>query len=155
MATATGPGAVVLVAAANQRSVAGLLADNPYAVDEVYTGTLALAWAPDLRPDAIILDADLPDMSGIEVCRLLHNDVRIGHNVPIVVFASDKPTPEQRVTALRAGAWDFLRHPRGPEDLSLALQTYVQAKRNIDVARRSRDRKSTRLNSSHDQISHA
>ena len=134
MATATGPRAVVLVAAAKERSVAGLLADNPYAVVEVYTGTLALAWAPDLRPDAIILDADLPDMSGIEVCRLLHNDVRIGHNVPIVVFASDKPTPEQRVTALRAGAWDFLRHPRGPEDLSLALQTYVQAKRNIDVA---------------------
>src|SRR5947209_9844871 len=126
MATATGPRAVVLVAAAKERSVAGLLADNPYAVVEVYTGTLALAWAPDLRPDTIILDADLPDLSGIEVCRLLHSDLRIGHGVPILILAPDKPTPEQRVTALRAGAWDFLRYPWDPEDLSLKLQTYMQ-----------------------------
>jgi tetratricopeptide (TPR) repeat protein len=38
------------------------------------------------------------------------------------------------VTALRAGVWDFLRYPRNPEELSLTLQVYVQAKRNIDVA---------------------
>ncbi len=134
MATSAGTRPVVLIAAAQERSVAGVLADNPYAVVEVYTGTLALQWAPDLQPDTIILDADLPDISGVEVCRLLQTDQRIGHNVPIVILAADKPTPEQRVNALRAGAWDFLRHPRGPDDLALTLHTYVQAKRNIDLA---------------------
>src|SRR2546422_8161975 len=51
-----------------------------------------------------------------------------------LIIATDRPTPEQRVAALRAGAWDFVRHPGDPEEVALKLQTYVQAKRNIDVA---------------------
>src|SRR4029077_10349473 len=43
-------------------------------------------------------------------------------------------TPEERVAALRAGAWDVLPHSGDAEELSLKLQTYVQAKRNIDLA---------------------
>ena len=134
MATSTVTRPVILIATAPQRLVAGALGENPYAVVEVYSGALALQWAPDLQPDTIILDADLPDIPGVEVCRLLHTDHRIGHSVPIVIVAADQPTPEQRVNALRAGAWDFLRHPRRPDDLALTLHTYVQAKRNIDLA---------------------
>jgi PleD family two-component response regulator len=100
----------------------------------VHTGTLALAWAPDLRPDAIVLDADLPDTSGIALCEALHGDLRIGHNVPILLLTPEQPTPEQRVAALRAGAWDFLVPGRDQDELPLTLQTYVQAKRNIDLA---------------------
>jgi CheY-like chemotaxis protein len=135
MTTGTSVPPVVLIAAAQQPLLASALKDNPYAaVVQVHTGTLALQWAPDLRPDTILLEADLPDMSGTAVCRLLHGDPRIGHDVPIVILSPDQPTPEQRVTALRAGAWDCLPYPTTPEDLSLKLQTYVQAKRNIDVA---------------------
>src|SRR5207247_8535542 len=61
-------------------------------------------------------------------------DRRIAHNVTTVIIATDKPTPEQRVAALQAGAWHFDRHPGDPEEVALKLQTYVQAKRNIDVA---------------------
>ena len=126
---------VILIAAPQEHSLGSVLKDTRYsAAVQVHTGTLALAWAPDLRPDTIILDADLPDMSGIDACRLLHNDLRIGHNVPILILATDKPTPEQRVTALRAGAWDFLPFPLDPDDLSLKLQTFVHAKRSIDLA---------------------
>jgi hypothetical protein len=38
------------------------------------------------------------------------------------------------VAALRAGVWDFLPYPPDPGEFSLTLQTYLQAKRNIDVA---------------------
>ena len=126
---------VILIAAPQEHSLSSVLQDTQYsAAVQVHTGTLALAWAPDLRPDTIILDADLPDMSGIDACRLLHNDLRIGHNVPILILASDKPTPEQRVTALRAGAWDFIPYPLDADQLSLKLQTFVHAKRSIDLA---------------------
>src|SRR3989475_8107248 len=126
---------VILIAAPQEHSLSSVLQDTQYsAAVQVHTGTVALAGAPDLRPDPIILDADLPDMSGIDTCRLLHNDLRIGHNVPILILASDKPTPEQRVTALRAGAWDFLPFPLEAEELSLKLQTFVHAKRSIDLA---------------------
>src|SRR5256885_1051547 len=134
MSTSPAP-PVILIAAPQEHSLGSVLKDTRYsAAVQVHTGTLALAWAPDLRPDTIILDADLPDMSGIDACRLLHNDLRIGHNVPILILAPDKPTPEQRVTALRAGAWDFLPYPLAPEELALKLQTYVHAKRSIDLA---------------------
>src|SRR5207249_9910254 len=126
---------VILIAAPQEHSLGSVLKETRYsAAVQVHTGTLALAWAPDLRPDTIILDAELPDMSGIDACRLLHNDLRIGHTVPTLILAPDKPTPEQRVAALRAGVWDFLPYPPDPEELSLTLQTYLQAKRNVEVA---------------------
>src|SRR6266704_239260 len=76
----------------------------------------------------------IADMSGIDACRLLHSELRIGHTVPTLILTPNKPTPEQRVAALRTGVWDFLLYPPDPEELLLSLETYLQAKRNIDVA---------------------
>jgi len=112
-----------------------VLESDRYVVFQAPTGTLALEMAREVRPDLIIVEADLPDMTGIEACQMLRSDVRIVHNVPVLILTPDKPTSEQRVAALRAGAWDFLCYPGGdPGQLSLELRTYVQAKRNIDVA---------------------
>ncbi len=133
--TATAPASpLILVAAPPEHSLARMLEGGRYTVVQMHTGTLALEWVRDARPDAIILDADLPDMSGIDACRLLHSDLSIGHTVPTLIVAPSMPTPEQRVAALRAGVWDFLLYPPDPEELSLCLETYLQAKRNIDVA---------------------
>jgi PleD family two-component response regulator len=125
---------VILLAVSQEQWLASALRGDRFAVIQVHSGALARDVARDVRPDLIILESTLPDMSGIEACRLLHADLHIGHYVPILVVARDTPTPEQRVTALRAGVWDFLRYPRDPEELTLTLQVYVQAKRNIDVA---------------------
>lgn len=125
---------VVLLVISKEQWLAGALDTGRFAVIQVHSGTLARDVARDVRPDVILLEADLPDMPGIEVCRLLHADLHIGHYVPILMVARDTPTPELRVTALRAGVWDFLRYPRNAEDLAMTLEIYVQAKRNIDVA---------------------
>src|SRR5207249_6509383 len=131
-ATALAP-PVILIASDPEHSLAGMLDGRHYAVVQVNTGILALESVRDVRPDLIILDAELPDMSGIDACRLLHNDLRIGHTVPTLILAPDKPTPEQRVAALRAGVWDFLPYPPDPEELLLSLETYLRAQRNTDV----------------------
>ena len=133
--TTTAPAPPLILVAANpEHSLSSVFVGKPYVVVQVHTGTLAVEWVRDVRPDTIILDADLPDMSGIEACRLLHSDLRIGHTVPTLILAPDKPTPEQRVAALRAGVWDFLPYPPDPGELLLSLETYLQAKRNIGVA---------------------
>src|SRR6266536_4372030 len=124
----------VLIAVSKEQWLPSALGADRFAVIQVHSGALARDVARDVRPDVIILEETLPDMSGVDACRLLHTDLQIGHYVPILIVARDKPTPEQRVTALRAGVWDFLRYPRNPEELSLTLQVYVQAKRNIDAA---------------------
>lgn len=123
--------AVVLIAVRQEQSLAGLLEDKRYAAIEVRTAALAIDWARAQRPDAVILDADLPDMSGIDVCRILQGEPGIGDHVPILILTREKPTPAQRVDALRAGAWDFLWHQNDPQELALKLQTYLRARQNI------------------------
>ncbi len=134
--TATAPAPpLILIAVSPEHSLASLLEGRPYTVVQVHSGALALRWVHvDVRPDVIILGADLPDMSGIEACTLLHSDLRIGHTVPTLILAPTMPTPEQRVAAVRAGVWDFIPYPPDPDELSLSLQTYLHAKQNIDVA---------------------
>ncbi len=125
---------VVLIAGARDHSLASALEANGYAVVQPPTAALALEQARDVRPDVIILGAELPDISAIDAGWLFDNDLHIGGNVPILILAPDRPTPEQRVTALHAGAWDFLRYPGDLDELLVKLQTYVQAKRNLDAA---------------------
>jgi PleD family two-component response regulator len=131
--TTTSAVPVVLIAVARERSLTQVLAPNAYNIVEATTVARALERGRHARPDIIILDAELPDMTGLEACRLFRGEPHIARNVPILLLASGPPTPEQRVTALRAGVWDFLRHPGDPEELTLKLETYIQAKRNIDV----------------------
>ena len=57
---------VILIAAPQEHSLGSVLKDTRYsAAVQVHTGTLALAWAPDLRPDTIILDAFLGDSARV------------------------------------------------------------------------------------------
>ena len=125
---------LILIAAQADHSLASVFEGRHYTVVQVHSGAQALQCVRDVRPDAIVLDADLPDMSGIDACRLLHDDLRIAHTVPTLILAPNKPTPEQRVAALRAGVWDFLPYPPDPEELLLSLETYLRAQRNTDVA---------------------
>jgi PleD family two-component response regulator len=134
MAVITSAAPVVLIAVGKDHSLENVLEGRRYAVVTVPTGAEAVDRAHDIAPDTIILDAELPDMSAIDVCRMLHGDPRIGYNVPILIVAPERPSPDQRVTALSAGAWDLLHVDGSRADLSLRLETYVQAKRSIDAA---------------------
>ncbi len=125
---------VVLIAGASQPSLASELGDHRYAIAHAQTGGLAVEWARDLHPDAILLAVDLPDMPGVEACRLLRADLRVGSNLPILFLCADEPTPAERVDALRAGAWGFLRSPGDAAGLAPQLDAYLQAKQHVDVA---------------------
>ena len=125
---------IVLLVLAKERGIAKALRGDRFAVVQIHTATLARELARDLRPDVIILETELPDMSGLEACRLLRADLDVGHCIPILMVGRDKPTPEERVTALRAGVWEFLQCPVDAKDLPLALEAHIQAKRAIDTA---------------------
>lgn len=124
---------VVLLASSRERHVEGALERHGYTVARVTTGALALAWAADLEPDIIMLDAHLSDMSGIEVSRLLRAEPRIPAHVPVLlILERGRPTAKQRVEAVRAGVWDFVRDPLNLDELTPQFQAYVRAKRNMD-----------------------
>src|SRR6185503_14818170 len=93
-----------------------------------YTGRQALQRALELPPDLIILDNQMPDLYGIEVCRLLRQDPRIGPATPILLSTAGPAGRQQRIEALEAGAWEFYGQPLDPEILLLKLRNYLQVK---------------------------
>ena len=117
------------------RSLESILAPNGFAVLRAYTGQQALDRARTAQPDLIILDAQMPDMHGVEVCRALKDDPRYSGTIPIIITTSGPSGRAQRLEAYRAGAWEFLGQPLDGEALLLKLQTFIRAKFEIDRVR--------------------
>ena len=80
-----------------------LLAQDGIETETATTGQKALEMATDGRFDLITLDADLPDVSGYEVCRLLRENPFF--QTPIV-FVSGRPLEQDIQRGLDAGAVD-------------------------------------------------
>jgi diguanylate cyclase (GGDEF)-like protein len=117
------------------RSLESILGPNGFAVVRAYTGQQALERARTSQPDLIILDAQMPDMHGFEVCRTLREDPRFSATTPIVITTSGPSGRTQRLEAYRAGAWEFLGQPLDGEALLLKLNTFLQSKREVDGLR--------------------
>ena len=117
------------------RSLESILGPSGYSVVRAYTGQQALERARSSQPDLIILDAQMPDMHGFEVCRTLRSDPRFSATTPIVITTSGPSGRTQRLEAYRAGAWEFLGQPLDGEALLLKLNTFLQSKREVDALR--------------------
>jgi diguanylate cyclase (GGDEF)-like protein len=87
------------------------------------------------QPDLIILDAQMSDVHGFEVCRLLRSDPRFSATTPIIITTSGPSGRTQRLEAYRAGAWEFLGQPLDGEALLLKLATFLQCKLAVDSLR--------------------
>ena len=117
------------------RSLESILGPNGYSVVRAYTGQQALERARTSQPDIIILDAQMPDMHGFEVCRSLRSDPRFSSTTPIVITTSGPSGRTQRLEAYRCGAWEFLGQPLDGEALLLKLGTFLESKRQVDILR--------------------
>jgi diguanylate cyclase (GGDEF)-like protein len=118
------------------RSLESVLGPHGYASVRAYTGRQAIELARRTRPDVVIIDAGMPDISGIEVCRKLREDIEFPPSTPILITTAGPAGRQQRLAAHQAGAWEFLSLPVDADALILKLGVFVQAKREID---RSRD----------------
>ena len=117
------------------RSLESILGPSGYSVVRAYTGQQALERVRAAQPDLIILDAQMPDVHGFEVCRQLRSDPRFSATTPIIITTSGPSGRTQRLEAYRAGAWEFLGQPVDGEALLLKLATFLQCKREVDSLR--------------------
>ncbi|MFG6195782.1 response regulator [Nonomuraea sp. JJY05] len=92
-------------------------------VSVAHSGADALAAAAELRPDLVLLDIYLPDMSGLEVLKQLH-DV----DVLMISAARDVPTVRE---AMRGGAVNYLIKPFTAASLTDRLQQYADTRRRL------------------------
>ena len=114
------------------RSLESILVPKGYEVMRAYTGRQALERARTAHPDIIILDAQMPDLHGVEVCRQLRADPRFSPTVPIVITTAGPSGRAQRLEAYQAGAWEFLGQPLDGEALLLKLESFLSAKLEVD-----------------------
>jgi two-component system cell cycle response regulator len=80
-----------------------------YETVQARNGVEALRAARSERPNLILLDAELPDIHGIEVCRELMKHPATA-SIPIIIVTA-RPSAEARIEALRAGAADYIGKP--------------------------------------------
>jgi DNA-binding response OmpR family regulator len=94
------------------------LEDDRVRVVEASDGTAALALADEIEPELIFLDVNLPDMSGLEVCRRLRKRARTACAQIVMLTAAAQQDDVAR--GLAAGATQYLTKPFSPVRL-LAL----------------------------------
>jgi len=88
------------------------LEDERVRVIEASDGATALALADRLEPELIFLDVNLPDLSGIEVCRRLRRQPRLAGSSIVMLTAAAQQEDISR--GLAAGATQYLTKPFSP-----------------------------------------
>src|SRR5687768_4777703 len=112
---------------ANLQVLAGMLKDRGYKVRPVPGGKLALAAARRDPPDLILLDINMPDMNGYEVCEQLKADEAL-KGIP-VIFISALTEPLDKVKAFATGGVDYLTKPFQMEELHARVETHLKLRR--------------------------
>jgi two-component system cell cycle response regulator len=100
-----------------------------YRVSLATDGADCLNQAAQYRPDLILLDLHLPDMTGIEVVTRLRRDA-LTRRIPVVMFSSASD-PLARMAALRAGADDFLAKPIADQTLMARLRNLMRQRDSV------------------------
>lgn len=90
-------------------------------------GQQALELCRNKNPDLVILDLMLPDMSGLDICRIIRNDSSI-KNIPIIMVTA-KTEDSDIVTGLELGADDYVTKPFSPKVLLARIQSVLRRKR--------------------------
>ena len=116
----------ILIADDNQgivRLLGDVLTNAGYHVTAVDSGEKALAVLPDIQPDLILLDVDMPDGSAFEACRTLKQDPYTS-DIP-VLFVTSRRNQRDIITGFQAGGQDYVTKPYTSAELLARVQTHL------------------------------
>ena len=130
--------AVVLIVSPHEwtgRALETILAPAAYGVLKAHTAREAVGMVQREQLDVIIVDAQLPDRDGRDLCRQLRVEALVTPSTPILMTMPAVPTRRDRLRALEAGAWDCLGQPLDADEVVALLGALVPAKLDADRAR--------------------
>ncbi|MCP3939910.1 MAG: hybrid sensor histidine kinase/response regulator [Desulfobacteraceae bacterium] len=105
-----------------------MLVDFRYKIVSVQSGKEAIDACEIEPPDLVLLDIDLPDMSGYEVCKHIKSNHAL-KNIPII-FVSGFSDTKEKVKAFKCGGVDYLTKPFNGEELHSRVKTHLELKHN-------------------------
>lgn len=99
-----------------------ILEKNGYEVIEAMTGKSGMEAAAKEKPDMILMDIQLPDITGYEVTRRIRAFEADGE-VPIIAITSFAMTGDKE-KALEAGCTGYIEKPINPETIIMEIEKY-------------------------------
>jgi class 3 adenylate cyclase/CheY-like chemotaxis protein len=115
----------------NVKLLADILTVKGYAVVTAGSGAEALKQVAAEKPDLVLLDVVMPEMSGYEVCRKIRETPET-QILPVVMVTALDPS-EERVKGLDAGADDFLTKPINQPELLARVRSLLRIKELYDT----------------------
>ncbi|HET9683295.1 MAG TPA: response regulator [Gemmatimonadaceae bacterium] len=107
----------------NRKIVRQLLSKTSYRLIEAVDGEAGVAMAQTEKPDLILMDVQLPKMSGLDATRALKADARTS-DIPVIVITSFALSGD-REKAAEAGAVSYLAKPYSPRELLTLVRQYL------------------------------
>lgn len=95
-----------------------------YEIETAENGRDALACLRRKRPDLVVLDLMLPDLSGTEICRQIRSAPELS-DLPIIMLTA-KADELDRVVGLELGADDYVTKPFSPRELTLRVRAVLR-----------------------------
>ena len=113
----------------DEQDIAGLIKhalerEGAMEVETAGSGDSALKAVTDDVPDLIVLDLNLPVLSGVEVCRILRGRPETA-KVPIIMLTA-RSTESDRITALDVGADDYITKPFSLRELAARVRAVLR-----------------------------
>jgi signal transduction histidine kinase len=127
-------GTVLIVddSAADRTLFRMILSRGGYSVTEISRGSETIAKALVVRPHIIVLDVNLPDLDGLEVCRAVRADPRLCSTPVLMLTVRHDDTDV--VAGLEAGADDYVAKDSAPELILARVRRLVQYRQLVSLA---------------------
>ncbi|MCX6327928.1 MAG: response regulator, partial [Bacteroidia bacterium] len=114
----------------NLQVLGKLLQENKYEIEFATNGEAALEWLKAKQFDLILLDINMPGMTGFEVCTKIRSNPDL-NNVP-VIFLSAETERESILKGFELGAQDYLTKPFDSRELLVRVRTHLILKDSLE-----------------------
>ncbi|NND35194.1 MAG: response regulator [Saprospiraceae bacterium] len=108
--------------------VAEILAGD-YSINLAKTGQEGLEKATKLIPDLVVTDLMMPEMDGLQLCKILKTDERTSH-IPVIILTA-KAGLENRLTGLETGADSYLTKPFNAQELQIRVKNLISERHKL------------------------
>lgn len=115
-----------------------ILKQAGYTVAEVSTGEEALTYVHQKRPQLVVLDVNLPDINGLEVCQRIKGNAETASTAVLQVSAA-RIQNHHLVEGLNSGADSYLVEPVEPSVLLATVRSLLRARQAEEALRRSNE----------------
>jgi DNA-binding response OmpR family regulator len=116
---------------ANLKLLEEMLRQQRFEVQSFPLGRLALAAAEQEPPDLILLDVNMPQMDGYEVCARLKSNHLLS-DIPVIFISALNETGD-KVKGFQSGAADYVSKPFQFEEVQARIETHLKLRRALQA----------------------